>query len=108
MSPCCTWHDFGWRWPDAILTEFPTSWGSHVLAGRDRRRRIRTEKGTLAIDKSLEIYLQEVAVATYDKKLSQVTKSRISGLCKHFSNILEKAIFLKTSKIPETVWAQLW
>lgn len=65
-------------------------------------------KGRWLSTRVLEIYLQEAAVATYDKKLSSVTKSRIADLCKNFQSILEKAIFLKTNKIPETVWAHLW
>jgi hypothetical protein len=65
-------------------------------------------KGRWLSTRVLEIYLQEAAVATYDKKLSSVTKSRIADLCKNFQSILEKAVFLKTNKNPETVWAHLW
>ena len=46
------------------------------------------------------------AVATFTSKLSSGTKSRIDGLRKNFSRILEKTI--KASFIPEAAWPTLW
>lgn len=56
----------------------------------------------------LEIYLQEASVATYDRRMSDVTKSRIASLSKQFPSILKKAIFLKKNNISETLWPHLW
>lgn len=65
-------------------------------------------KGRWLSTRVLEIYLQEASVATYDRRMSDVTKSRIASLSKQFPSILKKAIFLKKNNISETLWPHLW
>ena len=65
-------------------------------------------KGRWLSSRVLEIYLQEASVATFNARLSSVTKSRIEALCQQFPRILEKAKFFKQTNIPETIWPQLW
>ena len=65
-------------------------------------------KGRWLSTRVLEIYLQETSVATYQRNLSEETKSRINDLCRSFSRVLSKAIFLKESRVPENAWPQLW
>eukprot|EP00438_Fugacium_kawagutii_P001143 Skav218134 [mRNA] locus=scaffold759:371388:377624:- [translate_table: standard] len=65
-------------------------------------------KGRWLSTRVLEIYLQETAVATFTEKITPVAMSRISRLCKDFSRILGKAIYLKRANIPEALWPRLW
>eukprot|EP00438_Fugacium_kawagutii_P013361 Skav216467 [mRNA] locus=scaffold1123:2159:6532:+ [translate_table: standard] len=65
-------------------------------------------KGRWLSTRVLEIYLQETAVATFTEKITPVAMSRISRLCKDFSRILGKAIYLKRANIPEAIWPRLW
>ena len=65
-------------------------------------------KGRWLSTRVLEIYLQEAVFATYHSKLSCVTKSRVTDLCKNFPEILEKAAFFKRSNFPFSLWPKLW
>jgi len=65
-------------------------------------------KGRWLSTRVLEIYLQESAISTYHRRLSDETRSRIDHLCRSFQTILDRAIFFKETKIPESLWPQLW
>ena len=65
-------------------------------------------KGRWLSTRVLEIYLQESAISTFHRRLSIETRSRIDHLCSSFQVILTKAIFFKETRIPESLWPQLW
>lgn len=65
-------------------------------------------KGRWLSSRVLEVYLQETTVSTYTEKMSEISKSRVTDLCKNFSGILDRAVFLKRHHIPEVAWPRLW
>lgn len=65
-------------------------------------------KGRWLSTRVLEIYLQEASVATYQRRLTEESKSRIQDLCNLFPEVLKKAQFFKAARIPEDAWPKLW
>ena len=65
-------------------------------------------KGRWLSTRVLEIYLQEASFMTFTQKMTQESLSRVSTLCSRFPEILEKAIFFRTTRIPECAWPRLW
>lgn len=58
--------------------------------------------------RSMEIYLQEVATATFQQRLSETSKDRIRQLCLHFPRILVQSRWYLKSHIPPAAWPHLW
>lgn len=58
--------------------------------------------------RSMEIYLQEVATATFQQRLTEKAKERIQQLCLHFPRILVQSRWYMKCHIPPSVWPHLW
>ena len=58
--------------------------------------------------KVMEVYLQEVTVATYEATLSTEVRERIRRLAGAYSQVHQKAIFFLRSHIPPSAWPRLW
>ena len=55
-----------------------------------------------------EVYLQEIAIATYTNRLSPKVQQDILKLADAFPEVLEKAIYFINSFIPFSAWPKLW
>ena len=58
--------------------------------------------------RSMEIYLQEVATATFQQHLTPAAKSKIERLCLHFPRILVQSQWFLEHQIPPATWPHLW
>ena len=65
-------------------------------------------RGRWLSSRVMEIYLQEVSVATYESRLPPQAHQRINRLAGSFPMILSRAIFLLDSAVPSTSWPYLW
>ena len=65
-------------------------------------------KGRWISAKVFEIYVQEAAVATFNQRLTEEARERIDSLSRLFGQILDRAVFLRSSHIPEVCWPKLW
>ena len=55
-----------------------------------------------------EVYLQEVAIATYANHLTPEVQQRIQKLAASFTEVLEKALHFLDMGIPPIAWPKLW
>ena len=65
-------------------------------------------RGRWLSHKSMEIYLQEVATATFDHRLTDDAKHRIHELALHFPRILVQSRWFLKHQIPPGAWPHLW
>lgn len=65
-------------------------------------------RGRWLSHKSMEIYLQEVATATFHHRLSNDAKRRISDVVMHFPRILVQSCWFLRHGIPPCAWYHLW
>eukprot|EP00435_Cladocopium_sp_Y103_P072682 s1267_g41.t1 len=65
-------------------------------------------RGRWLSSRVMEIYLQEVAVATYESKIPDLALDRINRLAGAFPQICDRAIFLLESAVPPSSWPFLW
>ena len=65
-------------------------------------------RGRWLSHKSMEIYLQEVATATFDHHLTEDAKFRIHQLAMHFPRILVQSRWFLRHHIPVGAWPHLW
>lgn len=89
------------------LSSLRAGGATHWLQATEDAEYVR-RKGRWLSTRVFEIYLQESSVITYQARLSSVTKSHVEDLCKHFSSVLSKVIFLQNAKIPQSLWPRLW
>lgn len=82
--------------------------GATFLLQRFEDAELVRRRGRWLSGRVMEIYLQEVSVATYVDRMPPKAFSRISGLSASFKDILQKAIFLSESSIPATCWPRLF
>lgn len=52
--------------------------------------------------------MQETAVATYSRKLSDVARENIEGLSIAFPGFLNQAEFFSRNHLPASTWPILW
>lgn len=65
-------------------------------------------RGRWLSHKSMEIYLQEVATATFHHRLSTDARRRISEVVLHFPRILVQSCWFLKHGIPPCSWCHLW
>ena len=65
-------------------------------------------RGRWLSSRVVEIYIQEAAVATYTRQLSDESKEKISNLASAFPSILEQAEVFTRQHLPPTSWRFLW
>ena len=56
----------------------------------------------------LEIYLQEIAAATFQLRMHPTAFSFVQRLASSFSSINSRAIFMLQASIPPAAWPRLW
>eukprot|EP00438_Fugacium_kawagutii_P024998 Skav224819 [mRNA] locus=scaffold613:5807:6922:+ [translate_table: standard] len=65
-------------------------------------------RGRWLSSRVMEVYLQEIAVATFDSKISSEACDRVNRVAASFPAILNKAIFMLDTAIPSISWPKLW
>ena len=61
-------------------------------------------RGRWLSHKSMEIYLQEIATATFEQALTDIAKHRIHNVAQHFPRILVQSIWFLQNQIPPNAW----
>ena len=65
-------------------------------------------RGRWISSRVLEIYLQEVAVATFSQRLPDHVFDRVQRLAAAFPDLLEKAVYFLNTAVPANTWPRLW
>eukprot|EP00435_Cladocopium_sp_Y103_P046984 s552_g13.t1 len=65
-------------------------------------------RGRWLSSRVMEIYLQEVSVATYESKIPATALDRINRLAVAFPKICDRAVFLLDAAVPPISWPFLW
>lgn len=81
--------------------------GATFLLQRFEDAELVRRRGRWLSSRVMEIYLQEVSVATFEERMPPVAFARISRLSAAFEVILEKAIFFCSASIPPSAWPRL-
>jgi len=67
---------------------------------------VRRRRGRWMSDRSMEIYLQEVAA--FQQHLTSAAKSKVERLCLHFPRILVQSQWFLEHQTPPATWPQFW
>ena len=82
--------------------------GATFLLNKFEDAELVRRRGRWISSRVMEIYLQEVSVATFAERLAPSAFRRIEDLSIAFPTTLEKALFFRATAIPEISWPRLW
>ena len=82
--------------------------GATFLLQRFEDAELVRRRGRWLSSRVLEIYLQEVAVATFANRIPDRVYDRLRRLSSAFPTVLDRAIFMLESHIPPASWPHLW
>ena len=82
--------------------------GATFLLQRFEDAELVRRRGRWLSSRVLEIYLQEVAVATYASRIEPAVFDRLQRLSAAFPSVLDRAVFLLRTCIPTSTWPHLW
>ena len=82
--------------------------GATWLLGRTEAPDLVRRRGRWLSAKSMEIYLQEITVATCWPKLDSETRERIQIFAGCFAQVLQTATFLKEAQVPTPLWQAIF
>ena len=78
---------------------------THLLNACENSELVR-RRGRWLSTRVMEIYLQEVQVATFVRKLDPIVRGRLEAFSLAFSDVLQKVIFFLNTGVPPKTW--LW
>eukprot|EP00435_Cladocopium_sp_Y103_P064764 s777_g26.t1 len=82
--------------------------GATFLLNRFEDSELVRRRGRWMSSRVMEVYLQEIVVATHTGSLTKQTRCRVDQLVQAYTKVLQRSVFLLRSQIPSDAWPKLW